>query len=294
MRKNYWLSYFKKNKYTDIQMVKPRKLPVKALLCSPEIEYVENMCRVFNPPAFLGVFVQNQLSKEYKYRLYGTTDYMEALQMLAKCNFDGQPLEGELNHQFFNLLIIDFKKQSAKKFDGFELIEQLQFLGLDRDLFVKERDLHREFSRPALRVIALVDEKHKTIELMERLLETHCVVKVLPSPCPIKQLDYEVEQVIEKMNRNTSSVAIEKRIDKDYTKQKKSISYRELLRWRDRQGKSKSTALRTIFFSDALTQSRILQSTKKTNVDQLQAQELHEIFPPSFWREYSLALIRKD
>jgi hypothetical protein len=275
-------------------MVKPRKLPAKALLCSPELEYVENMCRVFNPPAFLGMLVQNQLSKEYKYRLYGTTDYMEALQMLNKCNFDGQPLEGEISHQFFDLLIIDFKKQSGKKFDGFDLIEQVQFLGLDQDLFVKERELAREFSRPGVRVIALVDEKQKTLELMERLLETHCVVKVLPALCPVKQLDYEISKILDKASGKTSSVAIEKRIDKDYSKEKKSISYRELLRWRDREGKSKSTALRTIFFSDALTQSRILQSTKKTNVDQLEAEELHEIFPPSFWREYSLALIRKD
>lgn len=270
------------------------KMPVKALFCSPELEFVENVCRAFNPPAFLGMLAQNQLSREYKYRLYGTTDYTEALQMLAKCNFDGQPLEGEFRHQFFDLLIVDINPKSGQKLDGFDLIEQLQYLALDRDLYVKERDLLREFSRPGLRVIALVDEKQKTVELMERMLETRCVVKVLPSITQIAQLDYEIEQTIEKASNKTSGIVIEKRIEKDSTKDQKSVSYRELLRWKDRSGKSKSTGLRTIFFSDAQIQAKILHSTKKTNVDELEAQELHEIFPPSFWREYSLALIRKD
>ncbi len=275
-------------------MARPSKVPIKALFCSPEIEYVENICRAFNPPAFLGQLVQNQLNKEYKYRLYGTTDYMEALQMLAKCNFDGQPLEGELSHQFFELLIVELKPQSSSHFDGFDLIEQLQLLGLDRDLFVKERDLARDFSRPGLRVIALVEEKQKNLELMERLLETRCVVKVLPSLTQLSQLDYEIEQAIDKVSGKTSSIVIEKRIDKDHTKQKKSVSYRELLRWKDRQGKTKSTALRNIYLNDALVQSRILHSTEKTTVDQLEADEVHQIFPPSFWREYALALIRKS
>lgn len=263
----------------------------KVLFCHPDIEYVESVCRFFNPAAFLARSTQNKLSKNYKYRFYGSDSFLETLQLLIRCNIDGQNLPGEYELAFFNFLIVDItsgdKKIKKTDLTGFEFLEQIPSLALDRDIFIKDDNANINLLRPGIRVFVLASESQQTPDLFKRLMKLGYVRGVLSSVSQVETLESQLDTTLQEIiNDVSSNIKIECRLDKDGKGLPKL--YRELLRWVNKEGVTKSSVLVSQALSDPHIQ--ILLNRGEITLDR---QSLQAYLPHSPFRDYILEATRQ-
>lgn len=221
--------------------------PIKILFCHSDIDYIFNLSNFLNFPANLSQELKNKLEKENprKIDFHGVSNHYEALNLLVKTNFEGQPTSGYYSNLPFSIFICEVlpTSSSSQKNDTniWDILNQIKKLSLHSSAFLEKYDaqnnLIQETYRPSLSTIALVNPKHKTLELLEKLLSLK-VSAVLPNYLSVEELTFRLEQCYQEEVCGINQVRVTSDVQK--SRKGKPTTVRQMLRWQSYDAQEKS------------------------------------------------------
>ncbi len=266
--------------------------PIKILFCHSDSDYIFNLSNFFNFPANLSEELKEKLEQEQprNFDFHGVTSYYEALSLLIKANLEGQPTRGYYGNLPFALFACEVKPRSQTSklndTDAWDILNQSKKLALDSAAFLEKYDhqgkLIQEIYRPPLCTVAMVDPKHKTLELVEQLLSLR-VTGILPKSLQVEELQSRLFQSYQDNFGGVSQI----RVTSDLQKSRKGepTAARQMLRWKSFDGQEESNR--------GVCLEQISLDETEINIEDYRG-KVKELFPShSKFRELSFKLIRR-
>lgn len=270
--------------------------PIKVLFCHTSPTYIANLSNLYNFPANISEELRRKLEQEapLSFDFHGLTSYQEALLTLVKANFEGRPTAGYYPERPFDLLACEVAPPSSSlpSVQAWDLLNQSnKKLNLGVDALLEQRDsqgkLIKKVYRPALISIALVRPEHKTLALVEQLMD-YRVFRVLPYHMSSAELEIELQRCY----RSALGGLTQVRVATDFSKNPQGdiLAIRQNLRWKatdDEEGQN-------IYNRRLIVEQLSSEELEKKGIDiEDYRGRLKELFPedPKF-RELSISLLR--
>ncbi len=266
--------------------------PIKILFCHSDTDYIFNLSNFFNFPANLTQELREKLEKKQPryFDFHGVNNHYEALSLLVKTNFEGQPTSGYYGNLPFALFVCEVLPtlSPGKQNDTnvWDILNQTKKLALHSAAFLEKYDaqdnLIQEIYRPPLCTVALVEPKHKTLELVEKLLSLK-VSAIIPNYLQVEELNFRLEQSYQEEFCGINQVRVTSDIQK--SRKGKPTTVRQMLRWRSSDSQEESNR-------GVCLEQLPLEGTE-INIEDYRG-KIKELFPnQAKFRDISLKLIQK-